>query len=237
MSASRLLIVDDDPQVLHVLTLVLTEAGFEVMPAATGREALGRAAARPPEAAIIDLVLPDEDGIEVCRRLREWSRIPILMLSAVDDGRKKVRALESGADDYLTKPFAPSELVARLEAVLRRTDRTPDIPTVVMEGLEVNLAERSVWVEGREVRLTPIEYDLLRAFVQNPGKLMTHRALLLEVWGFGCEIDTRSLRFHVSNLRKKIAPSGQGEPYLRTERGLGYRLTTGTSDPGGSGQW
>ena len=129
MSASRLLIVDDDPQVLHVLTLVLAEAGFEVMPAATGSEALERAAARPPEAAIIDLVLPDEDGTEVCRRLREWSRIPILMLSAVDDERKKVRALERGADDYLTKPFAPAELIARLEAVLRRTDRTSRCPT------------------------------------------------------------------------------------------------------------
>ena len=138
------------------------------------------------------------------------------MLSAVDDERKKVRALERGADDYLTKPFAPAELIARLEAVLRRTDRTPDSPTVVMEGLEVNLAERSVRVEGREVRLTPIEYDLLRVFVQNPGKLMTHRALLFEVWGSGYEIDTRALRFHVSNLRKKLTPPGQGELPLRT---------------------
>lgn len=230
MSGSRLLIVDDDPQILHVLTLVLTEAGFEVMPARTGSEARKRAAADAPEAAIIDLVLPDEDGTEVTRRLREWSQIPILMLSAVDDERKKVRALDRGADDYLTKPFAPAELIARLEAVLRRTDRTPDSPTVVMDGLEVDLAERSVRAEGREVRLTPIEYDLLRVFVQSPNKLMTHRALLVKVWGSGHELDTRSLRFHVSNLRRKIAPSGQREPLLRTERGLGYRFGPGTSD-------
>ncbi len=230
MSGPRLLICDDDPQILHVLTLVLSEAGFEVMPAATGGEALERAAARPPEAAILDVVLPDEDGTEVCRRLREWSRMPILMLSAVDDQRKKVRALERGADDYLTKPFAPAELVARLEAVLRRTGRSPDSPTVVIDGLEVDLAGRVVRVDGREVRLTPIEYDLLRVFVQNLGKLLTHRALLLEVWGSGYEIDARALRFHVSNLRKKVASSGQAGPHIRTERGVGYRFMPGMSD-------
>ncbi len=230
MSGSRLLICDDDLQTLHVLTLVLSEAGFEVMPAASGREALDRAAARPPEAAILDVLLPDVDGTEVCRRLREWSRMPILMLSALDDEQVKVRALRRGADDYLTKPFAPAELVARLDAVLRRnTERTPDDPMVAIEGLEVDLAGRIVRAEGREVRLTPIEYDLLRVFVQNLGKLMTHRALLLEVWGPGCEIDTRALRFHVSNLRKKIAPSARRGPHVRTERGLGYRFSLGTS--------
>jgi two-component system, OmpR family, KDP operon response regulator KdpE len=235
MSGSPLLIVDDDPEVLHVLTLLLSEAGFEVMPAATGSEALARASARPPEAAIIDVVLPDEDGTEVCRRLREWSGMPILMLSALDDERKKVRALERGADDYLTKPFAPAELIARLRAVLRRADRSADRPTVVIGGLEVDLAERVVRADGREVRLTPIEYDLLRVFVRNPGKLMTHRELLLEVWGSGHEIDQRALRFHVSNLRKKIAPAGQAEPHVRTERGVGYRFMPGHTGIGRSG--
>jgi two-component system KDP operon response regulator KdpE len=228
MSGPNLLICDDDPQILHLLTLVLSEAGFEVMPAATGREALERAAARPPDAAIIDVLLPDHDGTEVCRRLREWSRMPILMLSAVDDERKKVRALQRGADDYVTKPFAPAELIARLEAVLRRTDQSTDDPTVVIDGLEVDLARRNVRVEGREVRLTPIEYDLLRVFVQNPGKLMTHRALILEVWGPGYEIDAHALRFHVSNLRRKTAPSAQAEQLVRTEQGLGYRFEPGT---------
>jgi two-component system, OmpR family, KDP operon response regulator KdpE len=229
MSGSRLLICDDDPQILHLLTLLLSEAGFEAMPVATGAEALNRAAARPPDAAIIDVLLPDEHGIEVCCRLREWSRMPILMLSAVDEERTKVRALQRGADDYLTKPFAPAELMARLEAALRRADRSPDDSRVVIEGLDVDLAGRTVRAEGREVRLTPIEYDLLRVLVQNPGKLMTHESLLLEVWGPGYDVDRHALRFHVSNLRKKIAPSGQSEQLVRTERGIGYRLAPGTS--------
>jgi two-component system KDP operon response regulator KdpE len=229
MSGPRLLVCDDDPQILDLLTLVLSEAGFEPMPVATGAEALDRAAARPPDAAIIDVLLPDEDGIEVCSRLREWSRMPILMLSAVDEERRKVTALQRGADDYVTKPFAPAELIARLEAALRRADRSPDDSRVVIEGLDVDLAGRTVRAAGREVRLTPIEYDLLRVLVQNLGKLMTHEALLLEVWGPGYDVDTHALRFHVSNLRKKIAPSGQSEQLVRTERGIGYRLAPGTS--------
>jgi two-component system KDP operon response regulator KdpE len=229
MSGARLLICDDDPQILDVLTLVLSEAGFEPIPAATGAEALDRAAARPPDAAIIDVLLPDQDGIEVCSRLREWSRMPILMLSAVDDERRKVRALQRGADDYVTKPFAPGELIARVEAALRRAERSPDDSRVVIEGLDVDLAGRTVRAEGREVRLTPIEYDLLRVLVQNLGKLMTHEALLLEVWGPGYDVDTHALRFHVSNLRKKIASAGQSEQLVRTERGIGYRLAPDTS--------
>jgi two-component system KDP operon response regulator KdpE len=158
------------------------------------------------------------------------------MLSAVDDQQKKIRALQRGADDYVTKPFAPAELIARLEAVLRRTDRRPDDATVVIEGLEVDLARRIVRAEGREVSLTPIEYDLLAAFVQNLGKLMTHRALLLEVWGPGYETDARALRFHVSNLRKKIAPSARADQHVRTERGLGYRFAPETSGLSRSGK-
>ena len=226
MSSSRLLICDDDPQILDVLTLVLSEAGFEVTPAASGGEALARAVARPPDAAIIDLLLPDADGTEVCRRLREWSRMPILMLSAVDEEQQKVRALQRGADDYVTKPFAPAELIARLHAALRRADRGHDDPTVVVEGLEIDLAERIVRAEGREVWLTPIEYDLLRVFVQNLDTLMTHRALTLQVWGAGYAVDAHVLRFHISNLRKKIAPSGRLDRYVRTERGLGYRFVS-----------
>lgn len=229
MSGARLLVCDDDPQILDVLTLVLSEAGFEVTPAATGEEALACAIARPPDAAIIDVLLPDQEGTEVCRRLREWSRMPILMLSAVDEEQRKVRALQRGADDYVTKPFAPAELIARLQAALRRADRGSDDPTVVVEGLEVDLAGHIVRAEGREVFLTPIEYDLLRVFVQNLDTLMTHRALMLEVWGPGYEVDAHALRFHVSNLRRKIAPSGRGEQHVRTERGLGYRFASETT--------
>lgn len=224
MSGPRVLICDDEPQIIRALTLVLSEAGFKVVPAATAGEALERAAVRPPEAAIIDLLLPDEDGVEVCRRLREWSGMPILVLSGIHDEEEKVRALNTGADDYVTKPFAPAELVARLEASLRRVTPVSDEPVVASDGLEIDLTARTVRAGGCEVHLTPIEYDLLRVLVQNRGKLMTHPSLMLEVWGPGYEADTQALRFHISNLRRKIAPPGGTERRIRTEPGVGYRF-------------
>jgi two-component system, OmpR family, KDP operon response regulator KdpE len=224
VSRPRVLICDDEPQIVHALRVVLSEAGFEVVPSATASEALDRAALRPPEAAIIDLLLPDGDGVEVCGRLREWSRMPILVLSGVNEEQEKVRALNTGADDYVTKPFSPAELIARLEAALRRTIRMSHEPNVAFNGLEIDLTARVVRAEGAEVRLTPIEYDLLRVLAQNRGKLMTHRTLLLEVWGPGYESDVQSLRFHISNLRRKIAPAGRAEEHVRTEPGIGYRF-------------
>jgi two-component system KDP operon response regulator KdpE len=218
------LICDDEPQIIHALTLVLSEAGFEVVPSATASEALDRAAVRPPEAAIIDLLLPDGDGVEVCGRLREWSRMPILVLSGVNEEQEKVRALNTGADDYVTKPFSPAELIARLEAALRRTIPISSEPTVAFNGLEIDLSAHLVRAGGAEVRLTPIEYELLRVLVQNQGKLMTHRALLLEVWGPGYEADLQTLRFHISNLRRKIASAEHPEEHVRTEPGIGYRF-------------
>jgi two-component system KDP operon response regulator KdpE len=174
----RVLVCDDEPQVLRALKAVLRDAGFEAVPAATAEEALDRAAVRPPEAAIIDLVLPDKDGVEVCRRLREWSQMPVLVLSAIGDEEEKVRALEAGADDYVTKPFASRELVARLEAALRRVAPQQEESMVLVDSLEVDLAARSVRVDGEDVHLTPIEYDLLRVLLRNRGRLMTHRARL-----------------------------------------------------------
>ena len=230
MSGRSVLICDDEPQILHALTLVLSEAGFQVVPCSTANEAIGRAAIRPPEAAIIDLRLPDGDGVEVCRCLREWSEMPIIVLSAVDEEDEKVRALRTGADDFVTKPFSPAELVARLEAALRRVTPTPDRPIVGADGLKIDLTARTVRVNGREVQLTPIEYDLLQALVRNQGKLMTHQALLLEVWGPGYEGDTPSLRFHISNLRKKLARRGRFDEYLRTEHGIGYRFAPAPGD-------
>src|SRR6188768_252427 len=200
-AARRILICDDEPQVLRALTVVLGDAGFEVVPTATAEEALDRAAVRPPEAAIVDLVLPDKDGIEVCRRLREWSQMPILVLSAVGEEQEKVRALEAGADDYVTKPFASRELVARLEAVLRRAGSRSDEPVIAIDGLEIDFASRTVRDEGNDIHLTPIEYDLLRVLLRNRGRLMTHRALLAEVWGPAYESDTPTLRTHIANLR------------------------------------
>jgi two-component system, OmpR family, KDP operon response regulator KdpE len=220
----RVLICDDEPQVLRALKIVLGDAGFEVIPAANASEALDRAAVRPPEAAIIDLVLPDQDGVEVCRRLRDWSDMPILVLSAIGDEQEKVRALEAGADDYVTKPFASRELVARLEAALRRVGSKPEEPVISIEGLEIDFASRTVRDEGKEIHLTPIEYDLLRVLLRNRGRLMTHRALLAEVWGPAYESDTPTLRTHIANLRRKIERDGKRRRLIRTDPGVGYRF-------------
>ncbi len=215
----RVLVVDDEPQILRALRVVLREAGYEAIPAETAEEALDRAAIRPPDAAIVDLVLPDGDGVEVTRRLREWSQMPIIVLSAVGDESEKVRALEAGADDYVTKPFGPRELVARLQASLRRAAGPADEPAIVADGLEVDLAARIVRVVGAEVHLTPIEFDLLRTLARNRGRLLTHRALLVEVWGPEYANDTAVLRTHIANLRRKI-----GGAHIRTDPGVGYRF-------------
>jgi two-component system KDP operon response regulator KdpE len=221
----RVLICDDEPQVLRALKIVLGDAGFEVVQASNASEALDRAAVRPPEAAIIDLVLPDQDGVEVCRRLREWSDMPILVLSAIGDEQEKVRALEAGADDYVTKPFASRELVARLEAALRRVGSRSDEPVITIEGLEIDFASRTVRDDGNEIHLTPIEYDLLRVLLRNRGRLMTHRALLSEVWGPAYESDTPTLRTHIANLRRKIERDGKRRRLIRTDPGVGYRFS------------
>ena len=221
----RVLVVDDEAQIVRALKVVLREAGFEAVPAETASEALDLAAVRPPQAAIVDLVLPDLDGVEVTRRLREWSEMPILVLSAVGDEEQKVRALEAGADDYITKPFGARELVARLQAALRRTAPAADEPTIAVEGLEIDLAARIVRRGGEPVHLTPIEFELLRALVRNRGRLMTHRALLAEVWGPGYVDDIQPLRTHIARLRAKIEPGGaQGPRYIVTDPGVGYRF-------------
>ncbi len=220
----RVLVCDDEPQILRALKVVLRDAGHEVVEAATMEEALDRAAVRPPDAAIVDLVLPDGDGVQLCRRLREWSQMPIIVLSAVDEEEMKVQALQAGADDYVTKPFGPRELVARLEAALRRSGSGPDEPTIEAEGLSIDLAARVVRRDGEPVHLTPIEFDLLRHLARNRGRLLTHRALLVEVWGPGYADDTAVLRTHVANLRRKIERPGAAPRLIRTDPGVGYRF-------------
>jgi two-component system KDP operon response regulator KdpE len=220
----RILVVDDEPQILRALRIILRDAGFEVLKAATAEEALDVASTRPPQAAIIDLVLPDGDGIEVTRSLREWSEMPILVLSAVGEESEKVRALEAGADDYITKPFGPRELVARLQAALRRADQGKDEPVISVDGLDVDLSARVVRVDGEAVHLTPIEFDLLRLLVRNRGRLMTHRSILVEVWGPQYTDDVPVLRAHIANLRRKIEPAGTAPRYIRTDPGVGYRF-------------
>ena len=224
-SGPRVLVCDDEPHIVRALKIVLREAGFETLPAYTAAEALDVASLHPTDAAIIDLVLPDDSGIEVCRRLREWTEMPIIVLSAVGDEDQKVRALEAGADDYVTKPFGPRELVARLQAVLRRAGSAADEPTVTVDGLEVDLAARLVRRDGEEVHLTPIEFDLLRTLVRNRGRLLTHRTLLAEVWGPAYADDTQTLRTHIARLRRKLEPAGDAGPrYIRTDPGVGYRF-------------
>jgi two-component system, OmpR family, KDP operon response regulator KdpE len=221
----RVLVVDDERQILRALRVILREAGFEVATAETVQEALDALAVRPPDAAILDLILPDGNGVDICRSIREWSEMPIILLSAVGDEAEKVRALEAGADDYVTKPFGTDELIARLRAALRRAGRgAPDEPVLRAEGLELDLAAHRVTVDGDVVHLTPTEYELLRVLMQNRGRLMTHRALLREVWGPGYEDDTQVLRVHVANLRRKIEPAPSSPRQVLTDPGVGYRF-------------
>ncbi len=219
----RILVCDDEPQILRALRVILRDAGFEAVPASTGEEALDLAAVKPPEAAILDLMLPDIDGVELTRRLREWSTMPILVLSAVGEEDRKVEALTAGADDYVTKPFGPRELVARLQALLRRAVPEGAEPVIAAEGLEIDLAGRTVRRDGEPVHLTPTEFELLRVLARNRGRLMTHRALLVEVWGVEYEDDFQVLRAHVANLRRKIEPA-DGPRYIVTDPGVGYRF-------------
>jgi two-component system, OmpR family, KDP operon response regulator KdpE len=224
--APRVLVVDDEPQIVRALKVVLREGGFHAVPAETAGEALDLAAVRPPEAAIIDLVLPDLDGVELTRRLREWSEMPILVLSAVGEEEQKVSALEAGADDYITKPFGTRELVARLNAALRRAGGAEEEPSIEFDDLEIDLSARVVRRDGEPVHLTPIEFDLLRALVRNRGRLMTHRKLLVDVWGPEYVDDVQPLRTHIARLRAKIEPEDVSAPHhIVTDPGVGYRFT------------
>ena len=221
----RILACDDELKILRALKLVLRPAGFDVVTAASIEEALDVVAVTPVEAAIIDLVLPDGNGVDLCRRLREWSAMPIIVLSAVGEEQEKVRALDAGADDYVTKPFGPQELVARLQAVLRRASPEPEESVVSAAGLEVDLAAHVVRRDGEKIHLTRTEFELLRVLVRNRGRLMTHRALLTEVWGPEYADDVTVLRGQIANLRRKIEPpQGPRRHYVRTESGVGYRF-------------
>jgi two-component system, OmpR family, KDP operon response regulator KdpE len=220
---ARVLVVDDEPQIVRGLRVVLQNAGYRVEEATTKREALDALSFRPPDAIVLDLLLPDGDGVEVTTDIRRWSRVPIVVLSAVGDEQQKVRALDAGADDYVTKPFGTEELLARLRAVLRRRLEEGDSAVTVGE-LEIDLADRSVHRNGEEVHLTPIEFDLLSKLAEHPGRLVTHRQLLQEVWGPGYEDETHYLRVHFAHVRAKIEADPSNPRYVITEPGIGYRL-------------
>jgi two-component system KDP operon response regulator KdpE len=223
MSTGRVLVVDDEPQILRALRMSLEGAGYDVDVAATGEDALAAAAMRPPEAVILDLVLPDRSGIEVCRELRGWSKAPILVLSAVGDEGEKVAALDAGADDYVTKPFGIEELLARLRAVMRRAAPSSE-PVVELGDVVVDLERRLVTLHGEPVALTPTEFDLLRLFVRNEGKLLTHPTILREVWGPAYGDESHYLHVYVSQLRQKLEADPTRPRMLLTEPGAGYRL-------------
>ena len=224
-TGGRVLVCDDELQILRALRVILRDGGFEVTTAGTAQEALDRAAVGPVDAAIIDLVLPDGDGVDVCRSIREWSEMPIIVLSAVGEEEQKVRALEAGADDYVTKPFGANELVARLRAALRRASAgTTDDPVLRADRLELDQTGHRVLVDGEDVHLTPTEFELLRTLMRNRGRLMTHRALLTEVWGTAYEHDTQVLRVHLANLRRKIEPTPSSPRHIVTDPGVGYRF-------------
>ena len=225
MSAARVLVVDDEQQILRALQTSLRGAGYEVETAETAETALAAAAMRPPDALIVDLVLPDGTGTDVVRELRTWSSAPVIVLSAVGDEREKVAALDAGADDYVTKPVGIDELIARLRAALRRA--TPSAEPVLTVGeLELDLEKRELRVGGKPVHLTPHQFDLLRVLASNEGKLLTHRAILQEVWGPGYGSESNLLHVHVSQLRRKIEPDPARPRYILNQPGVGYRLVS-----------
>jgi two-component system KDP operon response regulator KdpE len=223
-TGEHVLVVDDEPQILRALGVILRNAGYEVATAATKTEALDAVSVRPPDAMVLDLVLPDGSGVDVTSEVRTWSNLPIIVLSAVGDEREKVRALDVGADDYITKPFGTEELLARLRAVMRRAGDERDDPVVTVGDLSVDLADRRVSRGADQIHLTPIEFDILRELAQHAGKLVTQRQLLQAVWGPGYDLETHYLRVHVAHIRAKIEPDPSHPSYLITEPGVGYRL-------------
>jgi two-component system KDP operon response regulator KdpE len=220
----RVLVVDDERAIRHFLQITLGAEGYVVFEASNGRDALSEVAGRRPDLLILDLGLPDIEGDEVTRILRTQSQVPIIILSVREQEADKVAALDAGADDYLTKPFGTAELLARIRGVMRRATQTPAGAVFSSDGLEVDLTRRLVTVLGREVHLSPTEYDLLRALVMQAGKVLTHRQLLRQVWGVGYEGESHLLRVTVGHLRQKLEPDSGRPRWIITEPGVGYRL-------------
>jgi two-component system KDP operon response regulator KdpE len=225
VTGRRVLVIDDERQILRALEMKLRGAGYTVETAATARDALAQAAMRPPEAVILDLLLPDGNGSEVCRELRTWSSAPILVLSAVGEEKEKIAALDAGADDYVTKPFSGDELLARLRAALRRTGPSVE-PVIEIGELRIDRDKRSVTVAGKPASLTPTEYDLLRLLAENEGKLLTHPAILRAIWGPAYREESNYLHVYVSHLRRKIEPDPARPRYILNQPGVGYRLVS-----------
>ncbi len=224
MSSQRVLVVDDEEAIRRFLRVALSSQGYTVIEANSGQGGLSSVATGKPDILILDLGLPDIDGVEVTRLLRQWTKIPIIILSVKGSENDKIAALDAGADDYVTKPFGVGELLARLRAALRRAANTTEDPIFMSGSLKVDLARRLVTVSGNEVSVTPTEYELLRVLVVNAGKVMTHRQLLREVWGTTFGEEFHMVHVNISNLRRKIEPDPIRPQFIITEPGVGYRL-------------
>jgi two-component system KDP operon response regulator KdpE len=220
----RVLIVDDEPPIRRFLRVALTSQGYTIIEAENGQVAISKVATEKPDIVVLDLGLPDIDGVEVTHLLREWTKIPIIVLSVRGSEKDKIDALDAGADDYLTKPFSVGELLARLRASLRRVSHPNDEPIFETGELRIDLMRRLVTLSGSETQLTPNEFNLLKALVTHAGMVLTHRQLLKDVWGPGYEKEFHMLHVNVSNLRRKIEPDPSRPQYVITEPGVGYRL-------------
>lgn len=221
---ATVLVIDDEKQIRKLLRLVLEEEHYRVLESENGKQGLSDAALRRPDVVLLDLGLPDIDGLQVLEHLREWSHVPILILSVRDGPEDKIAALDAGADDYVTKPFESGELLARLRAIQRRTVSLNEEPFFRAGSLQIDFNARMVTIKGREIKLTPTEYALIKILAQHAGKVVTHKQLLREVWGPTAEEQSQYLRVYMTHLRKKIEPAGTRETFLRTESGIGYRL-------------
>jgi two-component system KDP operon response regulator KdpE len=222
--SARILVVDDEAQIRRFLGGALTAHGHQVLAVESGAQALRELPGFHPDVILLDLSLPDVDGVEVLRRLREWSGTPVIVLSVREREEDKIAALDAGADDYLTKPFSMGELLARIRVALRHAAHTDDEPVLTTGALTVDLARRRVTEGGREISLTPTEYEILKTLAAHPGRVITHRHLLRQVWGPQFEQETHYLRVFMSQLRRKLEPDPSRPRYLLTEPGVGYRL-------------
>ncbi len=223
-TGQRVLVVDDETSIRRYLRAALSAQGFAIHEASNGQEAINAVVSTHPDLIILDLGLPDIDGVEVTRRLREWSQTPIIILSVREAENDKIAALDAGADDYLTNPFGTGELMARMRVALRRLSSTSDEPILQVDNLKMDLSRRLVTMDDQPVSLTPNEYEILRLLLQHAGKVLTHHQLLRQVWGTAYESEMHMLRVNISNIRRKIEPDPARPHYLITEPGVGYRI-------------